>query len=71
MDRNYAARFEDFCMDAIEHFSRVDLSPIKLHVAAESSLLQTSSKDINVEDDDSTQPAKDDPNFGDIAFSGL
>ena len=71
LDRNYAAGFEDFRMDAIEHFSKVDFSPIKLHVVVESSLLQTSSEDINVEDDDSTQPAKDDPNFGDIAFSGL
>ena len=71
LDRNYAAGFEDFRMDAIEHFSKVDFSPIKLHVVVESSLLQTSSEDINVEDDDSTQPAKDNPKFGDIAFNGL
>jgi len=71
LDKNYAAGFEDVHMDAIEHFSGVDFSPIKLHVAAESSLLQKSSEDINVEDNASTQPAKDDPKSGDIAPSGL
>ena len=46
--------FEDFHMDAIEHFLEVDFSPIKLHIAVESSLLQTSFEDINVEDDASS-----------------
>ena len=54
LHRNYTVGFEDFCMDAIEHFPGVDFRPIKLRVAAESSLLQTSSKDINVQDDAST-----------------
>lgn len=54
LDKNYAASFEDFPMDAIEYFPRVDLCPIKLCVAAESSLLQTSSEDLNIEDDTST-----------------
>ena len=39
LDRNYVAGFEDFCMDAIEHFLAVDFSPIKLRIAAENSLL--------------------------------
>ena len=46
--------FEDFHMDAIEHVLEVDFSPIKLHIAVESSLLQTSFEDINVEDDASS-----------------
>ena len=54
LHRNYTVGFEDFCMDAIEHFPGVDFRPIKLRVAAESSLLQTISKDINVQDDAST-----------------
>lgn len=54
LDRNYAAGFEDFCMDVIEHFPGVDFSAIKLGIAAKSSLLQTSFVDINVEDDAST-----------------
>ena len=41
-------------MDAIEHFPGVDFSLNKLCTAAESSLLQTSSKDVNIKDDAST-----------------
>ena len=63
LDRNYAAGFEDFRMDAIENFPEVDFSSIKLNlVAATSSLIQTGSNDVNVEDDASTQLAQDDPN---------
>ena len=54
LDKNYAARFEDFHMDALELFPEIDFSPIKLHVVAKSSLLQTSSEEINVEDNVST-----------------
>ena len=58
LDRNYAAGFEDFRMDAVENFPKVDFSSIKFNLnAATSSLLQTSSKDINIEDDASTQPS--------------
>ena len=63
LDRNYAAGFEDFKMDAIENFLEVDFSSIKLNLAAAtSSLIQTGSDDVNVEDDASTQPPQDDPN---------
>ena len=63
LDRNYAAGFEDFRMDAIENFPEVDFSSIKLNLAAAtSSLLQTGSDDVNVEDDASTQPPQDEPN---------
>ena len=63
LDANYAASFEDFRADAMENFPEVDFSSIKLNlVAATSSLLQTSSEDVNVEDDASTQPPQDDPN---------
>ena len=33
LDRNYAAGFEDFRMDAIENFPEVDFSSIKLNLA--------------------------------------
>ena len=57
LDRNYATGFEDFKMDAIENFPEFDFSSIKLNLAAAtSSLIQTSSDDVNVEDDASTQP---------------
>ena len=60
---NHAVGFEDFRADAIENFPEVDFSFIKLNLAvATSSILQTSSKDVNVEDDASTQPPQDDPN---------
>ena len=58
LDTNYAASFEDFWMDAIESFPEVDFSPIKLNLATTaSSFIQTSSKDINIEDDATTQLA--------------
>ena len=64
MDTNYAARFEDIRMDAMENFLEVDFSSIKLNLggAATSSLIQTSSEDINIEDDATTQTNQDDPN---------
>ena len=63
LDANYAAGFEDFRADAMENFTEVDFSTIKLNLAAAtSSLLQTSFEDINVEDDASTQPPQDDSN---------
>ena len=63
LDANYAAGFKDFRMDAMENFPKVDFSSIKLNLAATtSSLLQTSSKDVNVEDDATTQPPQDEPN---------
>ena len=62
LDANYAAGFEDFRMEAIENFTEVDFSSIKLNLAAAtSSLLQASSEDANVEDDATTLPPKDDP----------
>ena len=39
LDKNYAASFEDFRMDAIEAFHGVDFNSIKLPIATESSLL--------------------------------
>ena len=50
-------------MDAIDNFPEVDFSSIKLNlVAATSSLAQTGSEDINIEDNASTQLPQDDPN---------
>ena len=65
LDKNYVAGFEDFRLDAAENFPDLDFSSIKLNLgAATSSLIQTSSKDVNIEDDASTLPppadAKDD-----------
>ena len=60
LDEHYAAGFEDFRMDAMENFPEVDFSSIKLNfTAATSSLIHTSSEDVNIEDDATTQPAQD------------
>ena len=64
LDTNYATGFEDFHMDAMENFPEVDFSSIKLNLGATSSLLQTSSEDVNIEDDATTQLAQDEPNVG-------
>ena len=63
LDTNYAAGFEDFRMDVMENFPNLDFSSIKLNLggAASSSLLQTSSEDVNIEDDATTQLVQDDP----------
>ena len=46
LDKNCAAGFEDFRLDAVENFPNLDFSAIKLNLgAATSSLLQTSSDD--------------------------
>ena len=65
LDKNYTAGFKDFRLDAAENFLNLEFSTIKLNLgAATSSLLQTSSEDVNIEDNASTLPppvdAKDD-----------
>ncbi|XP_075643692.1 uncharacterized protein LOC142614931 [Castanea sativa] len=63
LDGNYAAGFEDFRMEAIEHFPKVDFSLVKIQLGGSaSSLLQTSSEDVNIEDDATTKPPQDNPN---------
>ena len=44
-------------MDAEECFPEVDFSSIKLNIGVASSLPQTSSEDVNIEDGATTQPA--------------
>ena len=57
LDKNHAARFENFRLDAAENFLNLDFSAIKLNLgAATSSLLQKSSEDVNIENDASTLP---------------
>ena len=56
LDKNYAAGFEDFRLDATENFPNLDFSTEFNLGAATSSLLQTSSENVNIEDDASTLP---------------
>ena len=72
LDEHYIASFEDFRMDALELFLEMNFDSIKLRTAAENSLLQTGSKDLNVEDDASSPfPTKDGSNSGGDALSGF
>ena len=65
LDTNYVVDFEDFHMDVMENFPEVDFSSIKLNLGAANSLFQMTFEDVNIEDDDTTQPAQDEPNVGD------
>ena len=61
LDSHYEARYEDFCADAKEAYPDLDFDSFKLPLANESSLLQTSSKDVNIMDDANTEVTQDDP----------
>ena len=62
LDKNYVAGFEHFRLDVAENFPNLDFSSIKLNLsAATSSLIQTNSEDVNIEDDASTLPPPVDP----------
>lgn len=72
LDENYAVGFDDFHMDTLESFPKVDFNSIKLSTIVESSLPQTSSDDVNIKDDASIPHlAKDGPKSGGDAPSGL
>ena len=72
LDTNYAAGLEDFHIDAVELYLEMNFDSIRLHTVAESSLLQTSSEDLNVEDDASTPfLVKDNPKSDGNAPNGL
>ena len=57
LDRHYTAGYEDFCSDAKEAYLEMDFDSFKIPTAIESSLLPTSSEDVNMGDDASTETA--------------
>ena len=59
LDSHYAAGYEDFRADAKEAFSDLDFDSLKIPLATESSLLPTSSDDVNVVDDASNEVTQD------------
>ena len=67
LDKNYAAGFKDFYLDATGAFLGVDFNSIKLLIAAKSSLLQSSLED----DAFIPLPTKDNSKSGDVVTSGL
>ena len=70
LDSRYAAGYEDFRADAKETFSDLDFDSFKLPLATESSMLQTSSEDVNVMDDASNEVIQGDPKSGGNAPNG-
>ena len=61
LDSHYAAGYKDFCADAKETFPDLDFDSFKLPLTTESSVLQTSSEDVNVKDDASNEVTQGDP----------
>ena len=62
---------KDFQANAKEAFLDLDFDTFKIALAAESSLLATSSEDVNVMDDTNNEVTQDDPKSGGNATSGL
>ena len=71
LDSHYAVGFEDFRADAKEAFPDLNFDSFKLPLATKSSLLQTSSEDVNVVDDVSNEVIQDDPKSGGNAPDSL
>ena len=71
LDSHYAAGYKDFRADAKEAFPNLNFDSFKLPLTTESSLLQTSSKDVNKVDNASNEVTQDGPNSRGNAPSGL
>ena len=71
LDSHYAAGYEDFRADAKEAFPNLNFDSFKLPLATESSLLQTSSTDVNEVDNTSNEVTHDNFKSGGNAPSGL
>ena len=59
LDSHYAASYEDFHADAKEAFPDLDFDSLKIPLTTESSLLPTSSEDVNVVDDATNEVTQD------------
>ena len=57
LDQYYAVGYEDFHFDDKEAYLEMDFNSFKIPTATENSLLLTSSQDVNVMDNTSTEPA--------------
>ena len=78
LDSHYAAGYKDFRADAKEAIPDLDFDSLKIPLATESSILPTSSEDVNVVDDatnkvtqDATAVNKDVPKSGGDAAKGI
>ena len=71
LDSHYAASYEDFRANAKETYPDLDFDSFKLPFATESSLLQTSSEDVNILDDVNNKVTQDSSKSGGNAPNGL
>ena len=78
LDQYYVVGYEDFHSDAKEAYLEMDFNSFQIPTTAKTSLLQTSSEDINVVDNasselvkDVAETSKDDLKSGGNAPSGL
>ena len=70
LDSHYAAGYKDFRADAKEAFPNLNFDSFKLPLTTKSSLLQTSSEDVNIMDDASNEVTQGDPKSGGNAPNG-
>ena len=61
LDSHYETGYEDFRANAKKTYPNLDFNSFRLPLATESSLLQTSSEDVNIMDDANTEVTQDDP----------
>ena len=59
LDSHYVVGYEDFRADTKEAFPDLDFDSLKIPLATESSLLPTSSEDVNVVDDATNEVTQD------------
>ena len=71
LDSHYTAGYEDFRANTKETYPELDFDSFKLPLATESSLLQTSSEDVNILDDATNEVTQDGSNSGGDASNGL
>ena len=71
LDSHYVAGYEDFRADAKETYPELDFDSFKLPLATESSLLQTSSEDVNILDNTNNEVIQDSSKSRGNASSGL
>ena len=71
LDSHYATGYEDFRADAKETYPDLDFDSFRLPLAVESSLLQTSSEDVNILDDANNEVTQDSSKSRGNALSGL
>ena len=71
LDSHYVAGYEDFHADAKETYPKLDFDSFELPFATESSLLQTSSEDVNILDDATNEVTQDGSKSGGNASSGF